>query len=202
MNQSMQRRRTGWRGSTRSGYWWVAAAACLSVACGSAVKASADWDRGADLSPSKTFSVAHSLLLPKDLTPEQRELVAVVESTIARELQRKGYEEAPLGSARLVATSHFEVRERSSVSTFKCDNYWNNAMYEGAVLPAGAVPPCQNSMIKKFDQGVLMIDIYDSQLKELVWHGWAYGKRPDPESEKLAGIVQQAAVDILERFPP
>jgi uncharacterized protein DUF4136 len=183
----------------------VLAAAVLawgSVACGSAVKASADWERGADLAPTKTFSVAHSPLLPKDLTPEQRDLVALVEATISKELTRKGYKEAAASDAQLVAMSHFERRERSSVSTFKCDNTWRYEMYEGAVLPAGAVAPCQDSMINKFEEGVLLIDIYDARLKELVWHGWAYGKRPDPASEKLAGIVQQATLDILERFPP
>jgi hypothetical protein len=180
----------------------VAAVGWGSVACGASVKASADWERGADLAPSKTFSVAHSPLLPKDLTPEQRDLVALVETTITRELTRKGYTEAAPTDAQLVAMSHFERRERSSVSTFKCDNHWRYEMYEGAVLPSGAVAPCQDSTINKFEEGVLLIDIYDSKRKELVWHGWAYGKRPDPASAKLAGIVQQATVDILERFPP
>jgi hypothetical protein len=180
----------------------LAVLGALLCACGAQVRASADWERGADLSPSKTFGVARSPLLPKDLTPQQTQLVAIVEDTIKRELARKGYQEAPVESARLVATSHFLVRERSRVNAYTCDNYWQYEMYEGAVLPSGAVAPCQESVVSNFDEGVLMIDVYDAERKELVWHGWASGERPTAGSASGPDIVHQATLDILERFPP
>ena len=170
--------------------------------CSAPVRASADWERGADMSPSKTFSIGRSAELPEHLTPEQERLVKVVDDTIKSELARKGYREVPRNTAQLVATTHFASRERTNVNTYTCHNYWQDAMYEGAVLPAGAVQSCQESELTKFEEGVLMIDVYDTERKELVWHGWATAKRPKPGASASADVVQQATLDILERFPP
>lgn len=170
--------------------------------CSAPLRASADWERGADMSPSKTFSVGRSAELPQHLTPEQEQLVQVVDDTIKRELARKGYREVPRTTAQLVATSHFASRERTNVNTYTCHNYWQDAMYEGAVLPAGAVQACQESELTKFEEGVLMIDVYDTERKELVWHGWATARRPKPGASVSSELVQQATLDILERFPP
>lgn len=173
-----------------------------SAGCSAPVRASADWERGADLSPSKTFSVARSAELPEHLTPEQERLVQVVDDTIKRELSRKGYREVARPTAQLVATSHFASRERTNVNTYTCHNYWQDAMYEGAVLPAGAVQACQESELTKFEEGILMIDVYDTERKELVWHGWATARRPGPGASAAPELVQQATLDILDRFPP
>lgn len=173
-----------------------------SAGCSAPVRASVDWERGADLSPSKTFSVGRSAELPEHLTPEQEHLVQIVDDTIKREFSRKGYREVALPTAQLVATTHFASRERTNVNTYTCHNYWQDAMYEGAVLPGGAVQACQETELTKFEEGVLMIDVYDTQRKELVWHGWATAKRPQPGASAAPDLVQQATLDILERFPP
>jgi hypothetical protein len=173
-----------------------------SAGCSAPVRASADWERGVDLSPSKTFSVGRSAELPEHLTPAQEQLVQIVDDTIKRELARKGYREVPRPTAQLVATSHFASRERTNVNTYTCHNYWQDAMYEGAVLPGGAVQACQESELTKFEEGVLMIDVYDTERKELVWHGWATARRPAPGAAATPELVQQATLDILERFPP
>jgi len=174
----------------------------VSAGCSAPVRASADWERGVDLSPKKTFSVARSAELPEHLTPEQERLVQIVDDTIKRELARKGYQEVARPTAQLVATSHFANRERTNVNTYTCHNYWQDAMYEGAVLPAGAVQACQESELTKFEEGVLMIDVYDTERKELVWHGWATARKPEPGAPATTELVQQATLDILERFPP
>ncbi len=173
-----------------------------SAGCSAPVRASADWERGVDLAPSKTFSVARSAELPEHLTPEQEHLVQVVDDTIKRELSRKGYREVARPTAQLVATSHFTRRERTNVNTYTCHNYWQDAMYEGAVLPAGAVQACQESELTKIEEGVLRIDVYDTERKELVWHGWATARKSEPGVVAAPELVQQATLDILERFPP
>ncbi len=175
-----------------------------ALGCGGStpVRAASDWDRSVDLEPTKTFSIARSKLLPPNLTPQQEALVGVIESTTRRELVKKGYVEAPTANAQLIATSHFLARQRLGVTTYTCENYWQHEMYEGAVLPAGAVPPCQDSAISEFQEGVLIIDFYDVGRKELVWHGWAAGRRPEQGSSETAQLVERATVDILDRFPP
>jgi hypothetical protein len=178
------------------------ALACGTAGCGTAVKAGADWERGADLSPKKKFSVERSGLLPANITPAQLQLVQLIEDTTKTELTRKGYQEAPKAEAQLIATAHFTSRERTGINTYVCDNYWHYEMYEGAVLPAGAVPPCQESVLSTFDEATLLIDVYDTQRKQLVWHGWASAKRPEAGASGVPALVKQATLDILERFPP
>jgi hypothetical protein len=175
----------------------------LALGCGStAVRAGADWERGVDLSAGKKFSVERSGLLPANLTPDQLQLVQLIEDTTKAELTRKGYQQAPKAEAQLIATAHFTTRERTGINTYVCDNYWRYEMYEGAVLPAGAVPPCQESVLSTFEEATLLIDVYDTQRKELVFHGWAAAKRPEAGSTGTPALVKQATLDIMDRFPP
>jgi len=172
------------------------------LGCGASVHAFSDWERGVDLRPTKTFSVARSPLLPRDLTPEQARLVDVVEATTRQELIRKGYREAPRAEAQLLATSHFTERDRIGTKTQDCENYWQDVMYEGALLPGGAVAPCQETVLTTFEEGTLLIDVYDTQRKELVWHGWASAPEPEPGAANTPALLQQATLTILARFPP
>jgi hypothetical protein len=175
----------------------------LALGCGGTpVRAAADWERGVDLSPGKKFSVERSGLLPANLTPEQLQLVQLIEDTTKAELTRKGYQPSTKAEAELIATAHFTTRERTGINTYVCDNYWRYEMYEGAVLPAGAVPPCQESVLSTFDEATLLIDIYDTQRKELVFHGWAAAKRPEAGATGTPALVKQATLDIMDRFPP
>jgi len=128
--------------------------------------------------------------------------VGMVETLTKNDLIDKGYVEAPTASADLIATSHFMVRERIGVKTYTCENYWQHEMYEAAVLPGGAVAPCQESAIAGFAEGTLMIDIYDSHLQQLVWHGWASAPRPTPGTDEASAVVHRATLDILAHFPP
>jgi hypothetical protein len=58
----------------------------------------------------------------------------------------------------------------------------------------------RGTSIDLYDEGNLMIEIFDSKTKELVWVGWAQARRdsdlPDPDR------IRQAVSEILRRFPP
>lgn len=166
--------------------------AVSSAACGTPIRAASDWERGVDLSPSKTFSVARSPTLPSDLTPEQTRVVALVDDTIKRELEKKGYREAPADSAELVLMSNFAFRDRMRVGSHACADFAPNVSRSS----------CQQSTISNYDEATLLIDVYDGHSHELVWHGWATGERPKPDEEDTPELAKQATLDILEHFPP
>lgn len=182
----------------------VLGASALVAACGAApLHASADWERGADLAPSKTFSVVRSPWIPKELTQEQASLLAIAETTAKRELVEKGYREAPPGEARLIATTYFIKRKRANVidGSVYCGAY-DVEVTAGTIVPPGLVGSCEESYISKHEEGTLLIDMYDAELDELVWHGWASADLPEQGSWLTPQLVERATIDILAKFPP
>jgi hypothetical protein len=176
----------------------------LSWSCGaSPMHASADWERGESFAPSKTFCIARSPWIPKQLTTEQASLLAVVENTAKGELNKKGYHEAAPAQAELIATPYFIKRERAGIfdSTGYCGAY-DVKIAEGAVVPRALVGTCEESYISKFEEGTLLIDMYDAKLDELVWHGWASTEMPEKDAKLTPQLLERATIDILAKFPP
>lgn len=204
-------RRDPWQGSSVFG--WAACSravlsACLgTLACTPAparIHAASDWERGADQQPSKSFTVARSPYLPKKLTPEQQALLGAVESTTKQELTRKGYYEVAPEAARLIVTSYFIERDRADIRQNRSACSVNTAYdpHSGSALPMGEDPPCLESVITEVQEGLLLIDFYDTQLERLVWHGWAAAKAPPPGTTRKPERVATATADILDNFPP
>lgn len=176
-------------------------------ACGAApMHAAADWEHGADLKPSKTFSVARSPFLPKELTAEQAALLAIVENTTKSELAKKGYHEAEAARADLIATPSFIKRKRSDIvdASLYCGSYDVKVTQGTLAAPATALQgTCEETYITQYDEGTLLIDMYDTKLSELVWHGWASAELPKPGSGVTPQqFVERATMDILAKFPP
>lgn len=180
----------------------VALALCSLAGC-AAPAAFADWERGADLSPGKTFAVTKSALLPTDLDEREKALVTIANTAIERELTQKGYTKAPVESAQLVVNFYVVRRTRQAVKVQSRECY---ARDQGELPPGtnwdSAAIACEESLVSEYQEGTLIIDIYDSTLKELVWHGWKSGEALPKDSPKLPGVVEQATVDILSNFPP
>jgi hypothetical protein len=175
--------------------------------CGTApMHAAADWERGANLEPSKTFAVARSPFLPKELTTEQAALLAIVENTTKNELTKKGYHEAAADQADLIATPSFIKRKRSDTvdASLYCGSYDVKVTQGTLAPPATALQgTCEETYITQYDEGTLLIDMYDTKLSELVWHGWASAEMPQAGSSVTPQqFVERATVDILNKFPP
>jgi len=177
-------------------------AASTLIGC-AAPAAFADWERGADLSPGKTFAVTKSAQLPVDLDEREKALVTLVNTAIERELTAKGYVKAPVESAQLVVNFYVIRRMLQEVSVQSRDCYMSGR----GELPPGtnwdsAAIACEESLVSEYQEGTLIIDIYDAARKELVWHGWKSRKSLPSDSPELPGVVEQATVDILSNFPP
>jgi len=175
--------------------------------CGATpMHAAADWERGANLEPNKTFAVARSPFLPKELTTEQAALLAVVENTTKNELSKKGYHEAAADQADLIATPSFIKRKRSDVvdASLYCGSYDVKVTQGTLASPARALEgTCEETYITQHDEGTLLIDMYDTKLSELVWHGWASAELAKAGSSITPQqLVERATVDILAKFPP
>lgn len=181
----------------------AALVACSTLLGCAAPAAFSDWERGADLGPGKTFAVTQSAQLPEQLDQHQQALVALVNSAIERELTQKGYTKAPVESAQLVVNFYVLRRMVEEVSVKSRECYMSNR----GELPPGtnwdsAAIACEESLVSEYQEGTLIIDIYDAAKKELVWHGWKSRKSLPSDSPELPAVVEQATVDILSNFPP
>ena len=65
--------------------------------------------------------------------------------------------------------------------------------------PGGVSNPYAGTYVQSYEEGTLIIDIYDANRNMLVWHGWARAK---VEGEVSTELVVEAVQKILERFPP
>lgn len=165
--------------------------------------AHADWERSADFSPGKTFAITASDELSQRPTARQKALIAIVHTTIERELVHKGYVKAPPDSARLLVSFYPLRRMRQEVTVKQSDCY---ARDRGELPPGtpweGTMIACEESLVTEYEEGTLIIDIYDAEQEQLIWHGWKSDKALPPDSAELPALAERATVDILSNFPP
>jgi hypothetical protein len=180
------------------GFWGLA-----SLPSCAAPVAFADWERGADFAPGKTFAVTKSAELNADLDERQKSLVTLVNTTIERELTLKGFAKAPADTAQLVVNFYVVRRTRQEV---KVESRLCYAGDRGELPPGtswdSAAIACEESLVSEYEEGTLIIDVFDAKKQELVWHGWKSRKVLPPDSPELSKVVEQATVDILSIFPP
>jgi hypothetical protein len=61
---------------------------------------------------------------------------------------------------------------------------------------------CEEFIVTNFDQGTLIVDVFDAKSKELLWHGWASGEAPDRSDPQTVDLLKRVTARILSRFPP
>lgn len=164
----------------------------------------ADWERGADLTPGKSFVLGRSPRVPETLGDDQKRLALAIESTITAELIKKGYALAPAESAELVVSFHALTRERREVEVRPRDCMATKEL--GVTAPAAQsqsmMLACEESIVTNFDEGTLIVDVFDAKSRELLWHGWASGQSPDRSAAETVDLVKRVTARILSRFPP
>lgn len=165
----------------------------------------ADWERGADLEPGKTFVLARSPRLPETLGADQKRLALAVEATIKSELAKKGYQLAPAESAQLVVSFHALVRERQEVEVQPRDCLATSgelSVTAPAAQSQSMMLACEESIVTTVDEGTLIVDVFDAKTRTLLWHGWASGDAPDRSAPGTVDLVKRVTARILSRFPP
>lgn len=114
-----------------------------------------------------------------------------VERAVDAELARKGY-------LRTTTSPDFRVGMHTIVDE-KVDVDQVNRIY-GYRRSAWVV---QETTVREYLEGTLILDIVDGARNELVWRGSASGALPrNPTPERIDRTVNEAVAKILERYPP
>lgn len=175
--------------------WVTAAVATASLAGCSGMTVRSDFNPQADFSRYSTYA-----WLPTPQTGNPRVDNALVEGRIKtavdQTLADKGYRQVPADQATFWVGYHLSVEGRMDVTTV-------NSYYGYGWGPWYYGPGYQDTHVRYYDQGMLLIDVVDAQAKELAWRGTAEAEvRPDMSPEQRQQRVNEAVSKILARFPP
>lgn len=174
------------------------AAIALSLAACSGMTIRSDFNPQADFSKYTTYA-----WLPAPQTGNPRTDNALVEGRIKNAvdaaLAAKGYTKGTEANANFWVGYHLNIEGQMDVTTV--NNYYGYGWGRGYYGMYG--PGYQSTQVRYYDQGTLLIDVVDAQVKELVWRGTGEAEvRPDTKPEDRERRLNEAVAKILERFPP
>ncbi len=167
-------------------------AAALS-GCGLGVVAGADFAPGIDYARYAAFTwdepddrPVGDPRLENNPFFEQR-----LHAAVAVELAEHGIREGAEG-AGLIVHHHATVRNR--VDVYEAD------AREGYSAVRGTAPPD----VVEFAEGTILIDIADSETRDVLWRGWAQFDitRALANPEVMERAIMEAVGKMFERFPP
>jgi hypothetical protein len=175
----------------------LALPAVLMMSCKPTMSVSTDYDRSANFSTYKSFSLYY-LVTNKNVNQlnEQR-----IWNAIREEMKRKGYSENDRNPDLLVnAVSVVKNKQYLSVTS-------NSYGYGGVYRPygywgAGAGRSFGTGTVQEvnYKDGSLMIDVLDARTKKLIWEGTVSAEiNKQPKNPEEA--VQKAVSKVMSGFP-
>ncbi|RFM27301.1 DUF4136 domain-containing protein [Deminuibacter soli] len=173
------------------------AALLVSVGCSPSLKVSSDYDKSADFSKYKTFS----LYPQNDKTGAVSELNQNrINSAIKAEMTRKGYQEDASGPDVLVNVTAI-LKDRKSVSA-TTDYYGYGGYYRPYAWGGGmGVTGYTSYNVQNYKDGSLIIDVVDANSKKLLWQGVGNSEIDKPIKDPDTAIPA-AITKIMAQFPP
>ena len=140
----------------------------------------------ADYSNYHTFAQAPvPTELPTGLPGFNPIIVSNIQTYIANTLEQKGF--------RMVSMDDADVVVRFSVSGKPQTDVWGTSGY-GWYGGGGTVQTTHYVL------GTMVIDIFDTEKKKLVWHGWGSAKLFVSQAD--GSLAPKAVTKILSTFPP
>lgn len=170
--------------------------AAFSAACGGGLRVTTDYDPEAAFDGYQTYKWAERTLEGQDPRVYNDILARRIRSAIDAALEAKGYREVS-GTPDFYVAWHGAIEGRMDVQAI--NHYYGYGW--GWYYPGGMV---QDTYVRNWDEGTLMIDIVDARGNNLVWRATGQAElderpqSPEVQQERL----NEAAVEMLAGFPP
>jgi Domain of unknown function (DUF4136) len=163
----------------------------LMFSCKPTLKVSSDYDRSANFSSYKTFTLYY-LVTNRNVTQFNEERIW---NSIREEMQKKGYREND-SNPDIVVNAVSVVNNKKYLSANS-----NGYGYGGAFRPYGGMLSASGTVTAvQYKEGSSLIDVLDTKTNKLVWEGVGsaeFEKQPkDPEK-----VIKEAVTKILANFP-
>ena len=176
------------------------AAIALLSGCSSGMQVSQDWNPEVNFSGLETFG-----WLPEtEARPQSQQLVAArITAAVEQTLTAKGLRLTESNPDLLIAWDA-ATEGKQSVSTYGSSygGGYGRGRGRGRGGWGGGISYSTTS-VNEWNEGTLIIDVFDGQSNELVYHGSAQAKlNESPSPEERTENVNQAVAKIFEKFPP
>ena len=151
-----------------------------------AQKVETDYDHSVNFNQYHTYSWGH--VRSTDPFFEQR-----IRDAVDRDLQTKGWQLVPAGGD-VTLTAVAIKKNRAEYTTFYdgLGGGWRWHGWGGGMA---------TTTVESIPVGTLVIDMYDTSTKQLIWRGLAHDQlsdKPDKDTKKLDKAVNK----MLDKFPP
>jgi hypothetical protein len=163
----------------------------LIFAC-SSVSYKSDFDRDVDFSTYKSYSWYEGKQPEDDLSRNPLVKKRIRES-IDKALKDKGFIQTEDSDADFTVVIHAGVKDRMQV--FNTGSY---GWYDPWWGPYGG-----RTEVSYYEEGTLVLDVVDSQNKELSWRGTATATvKEHTDAAEMQEYFDEVAVNLLKNFPP
>ena len=159
----------------------------IGLASCSPISVKTDYDREADFANYKTYRWLRTRE-GKPMTAKNPLMAKRMRRAIEGELSAKGYHLVEDEKPDFLVAFYSGVRNKVDVTTYGY-RYGRWGRWRGTAVA-----------VDRYKEGTLIIDIIDSNEKELVWRGWASGTVENPN--KAQETINKAVAKLLSKFPP
>jgi hypothetical protein len=170
----------------------IGAVALFTAACGYSIKTATDYNRNVRFSNYHSFYIMKGNSSGNPLMDQRA--TADVESALAA----KGWSKVPEGQGQAAVVVHAATKTKHTYETLY-DGFgggWGWRRRWGGMGMGGAT-----TYVQDYKVGTLVVDIFDAQTKEAIWHGSASDALSDNASSN-AKATEQAVDKMFTSFPP
>ncbi len=175
-------------------------------ACGTAIKSTVDVADSADFAGLNTYAWMTDQLtselraVESNLNPLHERRIRVA---VEKELERKGYSEAPRDEADFVLFVRLAVtdqqQDRQFYGGYGYSYYPSYRHYRGYRHHSGFGRYGPSVSGRTVTEGNLVVDIFDNRSKEAIWHGSASKRLA--QADDAVELIDQAVAALLESLP-
>ena len=157
-------------------------AAVLAAACASSIRVRTDYDRDVDFKKYRTFAFREGNSSGNPVMDQR------IKSDIVAAMKARGMDEVRPENADAIVVAHAATRTRRTYDTFYEGWGWRYRWSRPTVV------------INEFEVGSIVVDVFDQQSKNAVWHGYATRVlHEDPEKD--ADQTDRAVTQIFREYP-
>jgi len=168
----------------------------VATSCEPALKVSTDYDKAANFSQYKTFSMYQDVNIHDAISQLNQDRII---NAIKNEMKKKGYQEtssSPDLMVNVVAILKDRVDVSSTTNYYGYGGYYRPYSYYG-----GGMGGTTNYTTRHYKDGSLIIDLVDANTKKLVWQGIG-NKEIDKPAKNPDETIPKAIATIMADYPP